>query len=180
MEEQLEAYRLRKRRKERFDQIKSKIISMIPLYSGTKSDTTIDLEEEKKPIIEEEKRSESPACSELGSDYVSEEDEIIFQKPPNEPDPIVPTNKYLRYVYWIVLILFWATCYAIALELKFGIVYLMFSALFGLYFNTRTGPKMKGEVSAYSVFNKDFKSIDGTLKAEQFEQEIRYGSGTVR
>ncbi|CAK1550427.1 unnamed protein product [Leptosia nina] len=43
-----------------------------------------------------------------------------------------------------------------------------------------TKPKKQGEVSAYSVFNKDCKSIDGTLKAEQFEKEIRYGAGTVR
>lgn len=50
----------------------------------------------------------------------------------------------------------------------------MFSMLFGVYFNTRTTRK-KNEVSAYSVFNENCHSIDGTLKAEQFEREIRYG-----
>lgn len=68
----------------------------------------------------------------------------------------------------------------IAIELKFGMVFLLFSALFGIYFNTRTDPKRKNEISAYSVFNENCESIDGTLKAEQFEQEIRYGPMGVR
>ena len=76
--------------------------------------------------------------------------------------------------------MFWATCYAIAIELKFGVVFLMLSALFGIYFNTRTGPKKRNEVSAYSVFNKDCKPIEGSIKAEQFESEIRHGFNSVR
>ncbi len=35
------------------------------------------------------------------------------------------------------------------------------------------------EPSAYSVFNKDCESIDGTLTAEQFERELRYGPTNV-
>jgi hypothetical protein len=31
-----------------------------------------------------------------------------------------------------------------------------------------------GEMSAYSVFNPGCKAIDGTLTAEQFENEIRH------
>lgn len=67
----------------------------------------------------------------------------------------------------------------IAIELKFGIVFLLFSALFGIYFNTRTEPKAKNEISAYSVFNENCKSIKGTLTAEQFEREIRYGPTSI-
>lgn len=52
----------------------------------------------------------------------------------------------------------------------------MFSALVGIYLNTRTGPKPKNEISAYSVFNENCEAIDGTLKGEQFEREIRYGA----
>lgn len=89
-------------------------------------------------------------------------------------------NAYLVYVIYSLYFVFWATCYAISIELGFGIVYLLFSALFGIYFNTRTGPKPKNEISAYSVFNKDQHSIDGTLTAEQFEREIRYGPTSVR
>lgn len=81
---------------------------------------------------------------------------------------------------YFVYVCFWLTCWAIAIEMKFGIVFLLLSALFGIYFNTRTGPKKRNEISAYSVFNKNCESIDGTLKAEQFEREIRYGPGSVR
>lgn len=76
--------------------------------------------------------------------------------------------------------IFWATCFALAVEFQFGAVFLVISALVGIYMNTRTGPKPKNEMSAYSVFNKNVESIDGTLKAEQFEREIRYGSMSVR
>ncbi|KAL1382305.1 hypothetical protein pipiens_001375 [Culex pipiens pipiens] len=83
-----------------------------------------------------------------------------------------PPRSYLYYVTYLVYFLFWVTLYAIAIELRFGVVFLMLSALVAIYVNTRTGPKAAGEVSAYSVFNEDFKAIDGTLKAEQFEREI--------
>lgn len=89
-------------------------------------------------------------------------------------------KMFIVYLQYLVYFLFWATCYAIAIQLKFGTVYFLFSALFGVYFNTRTGPKPANEISAYSVFNKDCHSIDGTLKAEQFEREIRYGPVSVR
>lgn len=80
--------------------------------------------------------------------------------------------KYIIYTIWFI---FWATCWMIAIEYKFGIVYLMFSALFGIYFNTRTGKKHKNEISAYSVFNKNCESIKGTLTGEQLAGEMIYG-----
>lgn len=97
-----------------------------------------------------------------------------------EEEEKTPQNKWLKYGMWVLYFLFWATCYAIAIELKFGMVFLLFSALFGIYFNTRTRPRRKNEMSPYSVFNEGCESIDGTLKAEQFEREIRYGSASVR
>uniref|UniRef100_A0A0K8VFQ5 SAYSvFN domain-containing protein 1 n=1 Tax=Bactrocera latifrons TaxID=174628 RepID=A0A0K8VFQ5_BACLA len=86
------------------------------------------------------------------------------------------SSDRFSYVLSVVVLLFWITLYVIAIKLQFGTVYLMISALMGIYLNTRSTPKITNEISAYSVFNKNCKSIDGTLKAEQFEQEIRYGS----
>lgn len=74
----------------------------------------------------------------------------------------------------------WLSLYIYFLYLQFGAVYFVISVLIGIYLNTRTRPRKRGEVSAYSVFNENCVSIDGTLKAEQFEREIRYGAGTVR
>ncbi|KAJ8925770.1 hypothetical protein NQ315_009618 [Exocentrus adspersus] len=86
---------------------------------------------------------------------------------------------YVEWIYFILCFVLWVTVYAIFIKLQFGTVYLILSALLGIYLNTRTGPKAKDEVSAYSVFNKGCESIDGTLKAEQFEREIRYGAPAV-
>lgn len=81
---------------------------------------------------------------------------------------------------WTLYGVIWVTLYIIFLNLQFGAVFFVISVLIGICLNTSTRLKKKGEISAYSVFNKNCKSIDGTLKAEQFEKEIRYGLGTVR
>lgn len=96
---------------------------------------------------------------------------------PKEDDKSTSNFKYLT---WFLYFCFWATCYMIAIELKFGMVYLLFSALFGIYFNTRTEPKRKREISAYSVFNENCKPIEGSISPEQFERELRYGPASVR
>jgi hypothetical protein len=75
--------------------------------------------------------------------------------------------------------LLWTILYTIAIHLEFGTVYFIVSFLYAIWINTRTGPKKEGEISAYSVFNPNCEAIDGTLKAEQFEQELRYGAGSV-
>ncbi|CAG9860565.1 unnamed protein product [Phyllotreta striolata] len=92
------------------------------------------------------------------------------------PNHLTLANK----LYYGLCFLFWIVLYVIFIELQFGTVFFIVSCLVGIYLNTRTSPKRKGEISAYSVFNKDCKSIDGTLKAEQFEREIRFGPGMVR
>lgn len=79
----------------------------------------------------------------------------------------------MSFVLWVVVFLFF-------IQIEFGIIYLIVSALLGIYYNTRTGPKKNDEVSAYSVFNKNCESIDGTLTAAQFERELMYGPGGLR
>lgn len=81
---------------------------------------------------------------------------------------------------WSLYAIIWVTLYVIFLQLQFGAVFFVLSVLIGICLNTRTRPKKKGEVSAYSVFNQNCVSIDGTLKAEQFEKEIRFGAASVR
>lgn len=119
-------------------------------------------------------------CSDIDENdviFTSEEEDA---EPAAEGKPNDAEASKLKYFIYIMWFCFWATCWMIAIELKFGMVFLLFSALFGIYFNTRTGPKLKNEISAYSVFNKDCKSIKGSLNAEQFEREIRYGPMTVQ
>lgn len=65
-------------------------------------------------------------------------------------------------------------------RIEFGAVFFVCSALYFIFTNLRNIPRKPGELSAYSVFNPNCESIDGTLKAEQFESELRYGAGAVR
>lgn len=83
-------------------------------------------------------------------------------------------------LYYGLCFILWSILYGIFIKLQFGTVFFIVSCLVAIYINTRTTPKRRGEVSAYSVFNKDCKSIDGTLKAEQFEREIRYGPSVLQ
>ncbi|XP_034130068.1 SAYSvFN domain-containing protein 1 isoform X2 [Drosophila guanche] len=173
-QEQLKQYRLKKRRKETLESIKDKFHRFWMFGTGSSNDTKIDLQQpssNNSELFEENSHDESLSSS--ANELVEERNTV--PKTQNHTE-----GNVLKYTLWTVYLLFWITLYVIAIELKFGLVYLMFSALFGIYFNTRTGPKKQNEISAYSVFNKNFESIDGTLKAEQFEREIRYGSGSVK
>lgn len=89
-------------------------------------------------------------------------------------------STVLTRVIYLLYFLLWITLYAIALEYEFGAVYFVLSALVFICVNTRSGPKRRGEPSAYSVFNPNCEAIEGTLDASQFEREIRYGVGGVR
>lgn len=82
------------------------------------------------------------------------------------------SRSWLTYCTWLIYFLIWATLFAIAVELKFGSVFFMLSLLLGICLNTRVKPKGKKEVSAYSVFNDNCESIDGTFKAEMFEKQL--------
>ncbi|XP_016952612.1 uncharacterized protein LOC108026264 [Drosophila biarmipes] len=173
-QEQLRQYRLQKRRKETVDNFKDKLRRFWMLGTGANKDTTIEVQQvpTKAEVASENSQDEAGTSS---------ENELLPEESPSRStDHHHRENNALKYTLWAVYLLFWITLYVIAIKLSFGLVFLMLSALFGIYFNTRTEPKKRNEMSAYSVFNKNCESIDGTLKAEQFEREIRYGSGSVR
>ncbi|XP_056638549.1 uncharacterized protein LOC130446355 [Diorhabda sublineata] len=145
----------------------NEIAKKLEEYRKKKHSQRIKCEEEDKEL-KEKLLAEETDSNALSS---SEETEI--------DDNFQPLS-ILDYVYYVLCFTFWAILYAIFIKLQFGTIFFLISCLVGICINTRTRPKKKGEISAYSVFNKDFKSIDGTLKAEQFEREIRYGSGAVQ
>ena len=77
----------------------------------------------------------------------------------------------------------WVCFLIVFIKLEFALVYLATSAFALIYLNlgneaSKTG-RREGNMSAYSVFNPGCESIDGTLTAQQFEREIRHGSGAV-
>lgn len=74
---------------------------------------------------------------------------------------------FLKVLLWLVLL-------GLFVELEFGLAYFVLSMFYWMYVGTR-GPeeKKEGEKSAYSVFNPGCEAIQGTLTAEQLEQELQ-------
>lgn len=87
---------------------------------------------------------------------------------------------YLQGLLWLCLL-------ALFVKIEFAAVYLATSAFALIYLNLgNDGDKRKkGEdvgMSAYSVFNPGFESIDGTLTAQHFERDLmgkRQGAGAT-
>uniref|UniRef100_A0A1I8ML64 SAYSvFN domain-containing protein n=1 Tax=Musca domestica TaxID=7370 RepID=A0A1I8ML64_MUSDO len=164
-EERLQKYRLKKRREEHLQRFIAKFWEIISPTKGVKEEVNIS----SKTALQ---HSENSLVKNI--ELVSENRD--FSSCLRTVDATLKTrtlsDAILRYLLHGAYISLWIILYIIAIELQFGIVYLMLSGLLIMYINTRTGPKSRNEISAYSVFNKDFKSIDGSLKAEQFEREI--------
>ena len=66
----------------------------------------------------------------------------------------------------------WSLSWACSVYVEFGSVFVMLSIV-GLMFS-QLGERKKGELSAYSVFNKNFENILGTLTAEEIDNHIRH------
>jgi Uncharacterized conserved domain (SAYSvFN) len=106
----------------------------------------------------------------------TEEHDVDKESTTTDSDIIERTStdsrSWMTYCTWLIYFLIWATLYAIAIELKFGSVFFMLSLLLGICLNTRTKARSREEPSAYSVFNANCESIDGTFKAEMFEKQL--------
>lgn len=107
------------------------------------------------------------------------------QKSPIQETPIDATTErsYTDWRYLLPLALkaiLWVCLWKYFIEIGFGAVYFIVTCSYLMYRNTRTGPKEKGKLSAYSVFNPNHERLDGTFTAEQFEKELRMGAGSVK
>ncbi|KAL3872686.1 hypothetical protein ACJMK2_035896 [Sinanodonta woodiana] len=89
------------------------------------------------------------------------------------------THSWLTYLNLCLKIILWLLLWAYFIHVEFGSVFFVLSLFFFLYKGTRTGPIEK-KLSAYSVFNPNFETLEGTFTAEQFEKELKYGAGSVR
>ena len=119
---------------------------------------------------EEEKADES--------DTEKEKEKQAKQTNPKETvtPPPASTPWYMIALYVILWLLIWG----FFIEIEFGVVYLLTSAFAFIFLSLRGSRRRIGELSAYSVFNENCESLQGTLTAEQFEREIRYGPTSVR
>ncbi|XP_055545029.1 uncharacterized protein LOC129730035 [Wyeomyia smithii] len=192
MEEKLSSYRSKKRRQAVLNNFKDLLFNMVSFQQVKVNEKAthviVETEADETPSIPAKcitpvhkgklnvksssavlSNSDNESIMSISSSVVDSESDVL--QCPTEQTVRKPTRSYLTYITYTVYFLFWVTLYAIAIELRFGVVFLMLSALVAIYLNTRT-EKTPGEISAYSVFNKNCEAIDGTLKAEQFEREI--------
>ncbi|XP_066140067.1 SAYSvFN domain-containing protein 1 [Euwallacea fornicatus] len=155
-EAKLTDYRTRKEREKLINHYKTRVATFFSKFT-------------KKPIKFQDSVGQekfSPLVS-TDSNLGTKHDSLLIEKP-------TPLSIY-DYLLYVLSLLLWITVYAIFIKLQFGMVYLIISALVGMYLNTRTGPKEKNEVSAYSVFNENCEKIDGTLDGEQMTKQMLYG-----
>lgn len=89
-------------------------------------------------------------------------------------------NDRLSWAIFTLKCVLWCLLQALFVEIQFGVVFFVASCLFFIVFSLWGSKRKESELSAYSVFNKNFEKIEGTLTAEQFEREIRHGPVSVR
>jgi hypothetical protein len=77
------------------------------------------------------------------------------------------TDVFLRLMLYALL-------QALFIRLGFGVAFFAVAALYGMFATASEHQRHKGELSAYSVFNKDCRSIEGSLSPEDFEREMRW------
>jgi len=87
-------------------------------------------------------------------------------------------NTRHPYVCFTVKLVLWLLLWAWFISGGFGAVFFILSLICFVWLNTGTRPRQPGVLSAYSVFNRNCKRIDGTFTAEQFEDQLRHGSLT--
>eukprot|EP00455_Lapot_gusevi_P040232 TRINITY_DN4543_c0_g1_i1.p1 TRINITY_DN4543_c0_g1~~TRINITY_DN4543_c0_g1_i1.p1 ORF type:complete len:158 (-),score=12.64 TRINITY_DN4543_c0_g1_i1:195-668(-) len=95
---------------------------------------------------------------------------------PPKTKPVAPVSQQPGSGYVLAFkICAWLLTWWLSIKIGFGAVYFCVSALFAMFFNLGKNQK-PGQLSAYSVFNKDAKKMAGSLDASQFEREIRHQS----
>ena len=94
-----------------------------------------------------------------------------FSEEPNE-------QVFFRFIL-ILKLLLWILLWGFFIQIEFGTVFFIVSMFYWVYVSMQAGTRKPWEPSAYSVFNENCEAIDGTLNAEQFERELKFGAGAV-
>uniref|UniRef100_A0A8D8U332 SAYSvFN domain-containing protein 1 n=1 Tax=Cacopsylla melanoneura TaxID=428564 RepID=A0A8D8U332_9HEMI len=175
-EKKLNELRARRRRQELMDHAKESLSKVIP-FMDLRKESSVDEDSSKK---KEESKTDSlnePLHSQEEDDpfeYVDITSETSFDSLDSVDSDISTCWNWGKVALYTTL---WFTLFGLAVYAEFGFVFVILSGFALIWFNTRTGPKRRGEVSAYSVFNPNCAPIDGALDARQFDREIRGGMG---
>ncbi len=112
--------------------------------------------------------------SPLESDHKTDDTDLLAEL---ETDTTSMTNN--GWVLFSLKCLLWCILQALFIEIEFGVIFFIASCLFFMVVSLKGSRRKPNELSAYSVFNKNFERIEGTLTAEQFDKEIRHGPASV-
>lgn len=82
----------------------------------------------------------------------------------------IVTNKANQSL--LAIIICWCIGYNIFLQAEFASLYVIISLFAMIFLNL--GERKAGEMSAYSVFNEGFVALQGTLRGEDLDREIRH------
>ncbi|KAF3449473.1 hypothetical protein FNV43_RR10201 [Rhamnella rubrinervis] len=88
------------------------------------------------------------------------------------PDILLMAIFSLSLKMW-VLIIMWFILAPIAHRWDLGPLYILGTGFVIILFNL--GQRKPGDVSAYSIFNEDFRELPGTLNADRLDRDIRAG-----
>lgn len=69
----------------------------------------------------------------------------------------------------------WCLLMTLFVVLEFGAVFFVLSVFYVMFTNFRKRPRIRGELSAYSVFNPNAEAIDGSLTAQDLERQLTMG-----
>ncbi|KAL1447639.1 hypothetical protein MTO96_028444 [Rhipicephalus appendiculatus] len=69
----------------------------------------------------------------------------------------------------------WCLLMTLFVVLEFGAVFFAISVFYVMFTNFRKRPRLRGELSAYSVFNPNVEAIDGSLTAQDLERQLTMG-----
>ncbi|XP_061368619.1 uncharacterized protein LOC133311574 [Gastrolobium bilobum] len=88
------------------------------------------------------------------------------------PDILLMVIFTLSLKAWVFIIM-WFMLAPVAHRWDLGPLYIIATGFCLIIFNL--GKRRAGDVSAYSIFNEDFRELPGTLNADRFDRDIRAG-----
>ena len=92
-----------------------------------------------------------------------------------EPEESPPTPTTTSWSIIVLKVLIWLTLFGIFIRLEFGAVYFIFSLFYLIWTNLGRRRRRSNELSAYSVFNRNFVKLQGTFSAEDYDRQLRRG-----
>lgn len=95
-------------------------------------------------------------------------------------EPVVDEESCTRWTKldvatFVAKVTLWCLLMTLFVVLEFGAVFFVVSVFYVMFTNFRKRPRVRGELSAYSVFNPNVEAIDGSLTAQDLERQLTMG-----